>query len=108
MASAIRSFHSTYNHNNKCTTKQNPSQGKKNEKNTIIIKKVNFKRHPERIPKPPVSNQNLFSRFQSLCCTVVQKMKTKDEDILGIFDVKESSNLIGRENFRDNHQEPDC
>ena len=46
--------------------------------------KVDFKGHLERNAKP-ISNQNLFSRFQSGSWTVAQKMKSRDQAVLGIF-----------------------
>ena len=47
------------------------------------VKQVWLKERPQRILKP-ISNQNLFSRFQLWCLTFVQKMKSKDQAILKI------------------------
>ena len=46
--------------------------------------KVDFKGHLQRNAKP-ISNQNLFSRFQSGSWTVAQKMKSRDQAVLGMF-----------------------
>ena len=47
------------------------------------VKQVWLKGRLQRIPKP-ISNQNLFSRFQLWCLTFIQKMKSKDQAILKI------------------------
>ena len=57
-----------------------------------------YKGHLQRTSKT-ISKQNLFFRFQSLCWTAIQKINSKDKAFLEKFRVKESSNLIGLENF---------
>ena len=63
-------------------------------KNLSLILRDILVRTPEVI-----SNQNLFSRFQSWCWTIIQKMNSKDKATLEKFCVKESSNLICLGNF---------
>ena len=46
--------------------------------------KFDFKGHLQRNAKP-ISNQNLCSRFQSGSWTVAQKMKSRDQAVLGMF-----------------------
>ena len=55
----------------------------------------------KKIPKPIIAK--LYS-----ACFNCKNFKLKDQAILKIFYVKESSNLIGRENFGGKTQEPDC
>ena len=52
----------------------------------------------ERVPKV-ISNQDLFSWFQSWCWTSIQKMNSEDKAFLEKFCVKESSSLVGLEIF---------
>ena len=75
--------------------------------NIKIIRKnkLGFKGHPQRFPKC-ISDQNLFSWLQSRCWNAMQKMKPNNQAILKIFYVKESSNLIHRENLDSKFQEP--
>ena len=56
---------------------------------------LDFRGHLLIILKP-ISNQNLFSRFQSW--TAIKKIKSKDQAILEISYVKKSRNLINWEN----------
>ena len=58
---------------------------------------LNLRDNLERTPEA-ISKQNLFSRFQS-CWTPIQKMNSEDKAFPKKFCVKESSKLIGLENF---------
>ena len=51
---------------------------------------LEYKGHPQRIPKP-ICNPNLFSRSQSWCWTVTEKISQKIKPLW--------SNLISRKNF---------
>ena len=63
-------------------------------KNISLTLRVTLERTLEAI-----SNQNLFCRFQSWCWTTIQKMNYKDKTFLEKLFGKESSSLIGLENF---------
>ena len=66
--------------------------------------KLEFKRHPQRIPKP-IIDQNLFSRFHSICSIVYRNRVKRSSHSGGILCKK--INLISRENFWVKMQEPD-
>ena len=55
-----------------------------NNNNSNNNNKLDFKGQPQRITKP-ISDQNLFSWFQSWCWPVEEEITSKDQAVLEIF-----------------------